>query len=120
MHEKSYYYLLIINMKKSMQKKIHDYLDAWNTCDHYLLSFEQQFNTRLQMSKLYWSLFQMLELGTYFFCRIVFQKNCTTAPYPPRLKILARSCKILHDLGRSWQGLGKTLILARSCQDIYQ
>jgi hypothetical protein len=28
MHEKSYYYLLIINMKKSMQKKIHDYLDA--------------------------------------------------------------------------------------------
>ena len=35
-----------------------------------------------------------------------------------RLKILARSCKILHDLGRSWQGLGRTLILARSCQDI--
>ena len=28
--------------------------------------------------------------------------------------------KILHDLGRSWQGqgLGKPLILARSCQDI--
>ncbi|CAB4014187.1 Hypothetical predicted protein [Paramuricea clavata] len=37
------------------------------------------------------------------------------SPAPAQVEDLG---KILHDLGRSWQGLGKTLILARSCQDI--
>ena len=36
----------------------------------------------------------------------------------PRLRILARSCKILHDLERSCQDLANMLILARSRQDV--